>query len=401
MNILCVFGEHAYGDPARGEGYEYVNFLPALRRLGHRVSFFESFSREPYADFAGLNRALLKRVEETSPDVVFCVLMQYEVWIETIRLIRKSGPLLVNWSTDDSWKYAMFSRLIGSEFDLYATTYPDAVAWYQRDGIGSVYLSQWAANIDSFTPPLPVVACRYPVSFVGAAYGNRQAMIDVLRQARIDVTCFGHGWPAGPVDAKRISEIVRGSQISLNFSEGSQKALGGAGGRQIKARVFEVPGYGGCLLTEQAPDLDRYFRIGEEILTFEGCDALVGAVKFLLAHPERRDAVAQRGFERVGKEHTYDRRFDDLIGELTRRVAQRPRRSIDWLAFESAARRHTFGTWLKFLRSLCVACAVLIWGSQRGARAARRLVFELSWRLVGVRTYRAGGWPGRMFYRES
>jgi spore maturation protein CgeB len=108
MNILCVFGEHAYGDPARGEAYEYVNFLPALRRLGHRVSFFESFSREPYADFKVLNRALLQRVEETSPDVVFCVLMQYEVWIETMRLIRKSGPLLVNWSTDDSWKYLNF-----------------------------------------------------------------------------------------------------------------------------------------------------------------------------------------------------------------------------------------------------------------------------------------------------
>ena len=75
MHILCVFGEHAYGDSSRGEGYEYVNFPPALRRLGHRVSFFESFSREPYADFAELNRALLQRVEETVPDVVFCVLM--------------------------------------------------------------------------------------------------------------------------------------------------------------------------------------------------------------------------------------------------------------------------------------------------------------------------------------
>ena len=401
MNILCVFGEHAYGDPARGEGYEYANFLPALRRLGHRVSFFESFSREPYADFAGLNRALLKRVEETSPDVVFCVLMQYEVWIETMRLIRKSGPLLVNWSTDDSWKYAMFSRLIGSEFDLFVTTYPNAVAWYQRDGIGSVYLSQWAANIDSFIPPLPVAACRYPVSFVGAAYGNRPAMIDVLRQAGIDVTCFGHGWPAGPVDVKQISEIVRGSQISLNFSEGSQKALGGAGGRQIKARVFEVPGYGGCLLTEQAPNLDRYFRIGEEILTFEGCDELVGVVKSLLAHPERRDAIARRGFERVSKEHTYDRRFDDLLEELPRRVAQRPRKPINWREFEDTAHRHTVGPTLRTLRSVFVMCTKLIWGAQRGPRAARRIAVELSWRLFGSHAYTAEGWPGRMFYKES
>jgi spore maturation protein CgeB len=102
VNILCVFGEHAYGNPAQGGGYEYVNFLPALRRLGHQVSFFESFSREPYQDFAELNHALLKRVEDTSPDVVFCVLMQYEVWIETLRMSRESDPLLVNWPTEDS-----------------------------------------------------------------------------------------------------------------------------------------------------------------------------------------------------------------------------------------------------------------------------------------------------------
>ena len=39
MRVLCVFGEHNYGDPNRGEGYEYANFVPALRRLGHEVLF--------------------------------------------------------------------------------------------------------------------------------------------------------------------------------------------------------------------------------------------------------------------------------------------------------------------------------------------------------------------------
>jgi len=401
MNILCVFGEHAYGDPARGEGYEYVNFLPALRRLGHRVSFFESFSREPYEDFKALNHALLQRVEETSPDVVFCVLMQYEVWIETMRLIRKSGSLLVNWSTDDSWKYPMFSRFIGPESDLSVTTYPNAVGWYQCDGIGKVHLSQWAANVETLTPPLPAAACRYPVSFVGAAYGNRPAMIEALRREGIDVVCFGHGWPAGPVEAKQISEIVRSSRISLNFSEGSRKGLDGAGGRQIKARVFEVPGYGGCLLTEQAPDLERYFHVGKEILIFEGPEDLVGAVKSLLADSEHRDEIARRGFERVSREHTYDRRFDELLDTLGRQFVQRPRASINWPEFETVASRHRLGPALKMLRTIIVACASWFWGKQRGPRAARRMVFEQSWRLVRAHTYTAAGWPGRMFYKES
>ncbi|MEK6736321.1 MAG: hypothetical protein AABY47_07105, partial [Pseudomonadota bacterium] len=202
MKILCVFGHHAYGDPARGEGYEYVNFFPALRRLGHEVLFFDSLDRRLHDDFSGLNRSLLQRVEETSPDVVLCVLMQYEVWIETIRIIRDSGTIVINWATDDSWKYTMFSKLIGSEFDLYATTYPDVVALYHRDGIGSVCLSQWAANAEALVPPVPARECCYPVSFVGASYGNRSVMVEALRREGVEVACFGHGWPAGPVEAK-------------------------------------------------------------------------------------------------------------------------------------------------------------------------------------------------------
>lgn len=401
MNILCVFGKYAYGDAGRGEGYEFVNFIPALRRLGHQVTFFESFSREPHQDFARLNRELLRRVEDTSPDLIFCVLMQYEIWIETMRLLRRSGRFLVNWSTDDSWKYAMFSKLIGSEFDLYVTTCPDAVEWYKRDGIASVYLSQWAANAEALTVPLSTGECRYAVSFVGAAYGYRKTMVDELQEAGVDVACFGHGWPQGPVEAKRISEIVRSSWISLNFSAGSRTGLREAGDRQIKARVFEVPGYGGCLLTERAPHLDRYFRVGEEILAFEDRNELVSMVKSILAQPEQRDMVAHAGFERVRSEHTYDERFKRMLGELEKRVVQRPRRQIDWTEFESAVQRHSMGPVLKIIRSLIVSVASLFWGPQRGPRAARRLVFELSWRLSGARTYSAAGWPGRMFYKES
>lgn len=401
MNILCVFGRHAYGDPARGDSYEYVNFLPSWRRLGHQVSFFESFSREPYADFPALNRALLRRVEETAPDIIFCVLMQYEVWTETLRLIRNSGALLVNWSTDDSWKYPMFSRLIGSEFDLFVTTYPYMVERYRDDGIASVYLSQWAANADTLAPPVSAKDCRYPVSFVGASYGYRQLMVDALRTQGVDVACFGHGWPAGPVEAKRIAEIVRNSQISLNFSEGSQPGSAGVAGRQIKARVFEVPGYGGCLLTEEAPDLERFFIKGKEILTFEGSDELVHAVKSLLTRPERRDAIARGGFDRVSKEHTYDRRFAEVFGELMRRSEQRPRRPIHWPSFEAATRRHSLGPVLCLVKAALVFCACLVWGRQRGPRAARRIAFEISWRLRGARTYSSAGWPGRMFYKES
>jgi len=264
-------------------------------------------------------------------------------------------------------------------------------------------LTQWGASRDTLVEPLPARQCTHPVTFVGSAYGNRRKWIEILRARGIQVECFGHGWPAGPVSATDLLRIYRESVLTLNFGDSGIQFRGllPYRSRQIKARVFEVPGAGGCLLTEPAQYLEEYFRIGEEIIVFDGPDELAERINYFLANPEKRDAIAYRGFERVSTEHTYDRRFKDLLEKLAQRATQRPIRSIDWQIFERVASQHKIGPWLALLRTLCVSCAALIWGKRRGARAARRLAFELSWRLRGAWTYGAAGWPGRMFYRES
>lgn len=393
MRILCVFGRHNYGDAARGEGVEYTHFLPALRALGHEVEFFESFSRSGHADFAALNRALLVRAESFRPQVVFMVLMMAEVWLETVALLRAAGCRVVNWSTDDSWKYREFSRLIARDFDLYATTCPDAPAWYAADGITNVRLTQWAASASWLHAPIPANQCRYQASFVGSAYGNRPARIAALRNAGVMVECFGHGWPSGPVTAEHIPRIMRDSVLSLNFSE-----AGGGSGQQIKARLFEVPAAGGMLLTEAAAHVEDYFQPDAEVAVFEGDADLAQKAHDLLADPQRRDAIAAAGHARAAASHTYERRLAALLSELP---ASREFTAVDWPAFETAARAHRLGPGLKLLRFLLLLPCQLLWGPVRGPRAARRFLFELSWRLAGRHTYTAAGWPGRLFYRES
>lgn len=397
MRILCVFGQHNYGDAARGEGVEYTHFLPALRALGHETFFFESFARGGYDDFAALNRSLLKCVEEVRPDVVFTVLMMAEVWLESVRLIRRAGCKVLNWSTDDSWKYREFSRLIASDLDLYATTCPDALAWYMRDGITNVHLTQWAASSAWLTAPKPAGQCRYPVSFIGSAYGNRPKRIAALRAAGITVECFGHGWPNGPVAAPLIPQIVRDSVVSLNFSEAGQGA-----GRQIKSRVFEVPASGGMLLTEASPGLGDYFVPDVEVLQFSNDAELISKTRQLLNDASWRDSMACAGHARAGRQHTYETRLRNLLEQLAGLAPVAPgQTSIDWVEFERVARRHPPGLGLKLTRILLIALCVLLWGRSRGPRAARRILFELCWRFMGRRTYTASGWPGRLFFRES
>lgn len=411
MKILCVFGQHNYGNPDRGEGYEYTNFMPALRRLGHEVLFFESWNRNYYPDFRELNAVLLRTVEQNRPDVIFAVLFTYEIWLETWEILRDSGiAATANWTTDDSWKYAQFSRLVAPAFHGFTTTYPDAYALYQRDGIPHVFLTQWAANPNTLQPPLPSAQCGCAVSFVGTSHGKRKAWIDALRQRGIDVTCFGYGWPNGAIAAAEIPQIIRNSVISLNFAN-SPRVWSGIIPRQtnqIKARTFEVPGAGGFLLTEWVDGLDRYYAPQKDIAVFNNLNELVDTIRYYLAHTVERDAIARAGYERTCKEHTYDQRLAEVLDfALGRRVEYFTRTGltrigqIDWGKFEQAAKRHRMDRKLLILRRALAKVCSMIWGPVRGPRAARRLVFELSWRLARAHTYSAAGWPGRMFYDIS
>jgi spore maturation protein CgeB len=408
MKVLCVFGEHNYGDPSRGEGYEHANFIPALRRLGHEVVFFESANRQCYPGFRHLNSALLRAVETHRPDVVFLVLTHFEIWLETLEILRDSGQAaVVNWATDDSWKYAQFSRLVAPATHAFATTYPQVFARYQRDGIQNVVMSQWGADPVKLRPPLPAAHCHYGVSFVGSAHGNRTSWIDALRRRGIEVECFGHGWPRGSVSAEQIGEIMRSSVISLNFANSALiwDGLRPVRSRQLKARTFEVPGAGGFLLTEWAEGLDRYYQPGREIELFHGLEELTRKIRHFLEHGKERDEIAAAGYQRTVSEHTYDRRLSTVLDFALvmrdKRLAGSEPSPLDWGKFRQAEQRHRWDAKLVVLRRMLVAMCSKLWGPKRGPRAARRLVFELSWRIAGAHTYSAAGWPGRMFYEVS
>ena len=406
MKILCALGEHNYGDPARGEGYEYVNFLPALRNLGHHVVFFESFNRNLYRDFADLNRKFLEKVQAEKPDIVLCVLLSYEIWLETLQLVREgTNAILINWSTDDSWKYEQFSRYVAPAFHLYATTYPDALAKSTSDGHQNFILTQWAASSASLVEPLPASQCRYPLSFIGTAYGNRPQQVAALARQGITVECFGHGWKNGAVASEDIPKIIRDSIVSLNFGDSGMVMNGIVPGRsrQIKARVFEVPGAGGFLMTEQAAGLDKFYGIGDEICIFDGIPDLAEKTKYFIANADERDRIAKAAHDRTRREHTYEMRFSNLLEAAKQRVeaAQDKQHGIDFEKFDVIEKQHRTGLLLRMFKQLLQFPCVMIWGGRRGPRAARRLLFELSWRLAGRRTYSVSGWPGRLFCKES
>jgi spore maturation protein CgeB len=271
------------------------------------------------------------------------------------------------------------------------TTYDYVVPRYRADGIRNVLLTQWAASSDWLAEPLPAAECQYAVSFVGAAHGDRKATVAELRRKGIEVACFGHGWPSGPVPMEEIPVILRNSVISLNFPNSR-------GENQIKARTFEVPGAGGFLLTGDAHGLDRFYCPGEEVVVFTDTEDLARKILYYLSHTAERDLIAIAGFERTRREHTYEQRMAHVIDFALN--AKTDSNHDPAPSFEKALVAHRMTPALRLCRTILLSVTNLMFGSVRGPRAARRIVFEFSWRLMGRRTFAAAGWVGRMFPHE-
>ncbi len=393
MKILCVFGKYQYGDASRGESTEAFSFMPALRSLGHEVMLFDSWDKSRYVDFAALNTALVSQCRQNRPDVILWVALTVEIWLETLDYLRSSlGIRIIHWAPDDSWKFRQHSRYIACHVDLCVTTYPEFLPAYS--GMGTIAMaSGWAVPEPWRGEVIPAADCRYDVSFVGTAQPARQAMVDALGRKGIEVACFGYGWPNGSVEPSRIPEIFRYSRISLNFSNST-------GANQVKARVFEVTGAGGFLLTQSAPGMDELFEPGREIAIFADPDECARLIYHYLADSDSRDRIAHAGNRRTLSQYTYVERFRRVLEALPRHRSLSSKGSLTDGFFDAAVKRHTKPYFLRLLAKGLISIGTIIYGPRRGPRFARRLCFEVSWRLLGDATYRSSGLVGRMFYEQ-
>ena len=77
------------------------------------------------------------------PDFVFTSIASYEIYIETLKKIKHiSGAKIINWSSDDSWRYDQHTKLLSSAFDILITTYKHAHENNKLSGKQSI-LSNW------------------------------------------------------------------------------------------------------------------------------------------------------------------------------------------------------------------------------------------------------------------
>jgi spore maturation protein CgeB len=84
-------------------------------------------------------------------------------------------------------------------------------------------------------------------------------------------------------------------------------------------RLYEATGVGTCLVTDWKENLPELFEPGQEVVAYRSIEECIEKVRHLLSHESERARIAAAGQARTLREHTYQRRMEELLTILERR----------------------------------------------------------------------------------
>lgn len=315
--------------------YEKV-FAKALKKLGNVVvpfSFSDFFqvnlghfqSAIPFPGPAlwKLNRALLKMVRDSHPDVVL-VWRGTHLLPRTLRLIKAAGVLTVSYNNDDPFGPLVHGNTPWHHHFLWM--------WYLRClkdfDLNFMYrsvnvheaISFDARNVHVLKPYFipehhhPVVLTALDkqrfscdVVFVGHYEPDgREEYLRSLVNAGLHVRLFGgqywtkevlggHSSYFGdvfPVNGDEYAKALCGAKMCLSFLSKMNRDT-------YTRRCFEIPACGRLLLSERTDDLKEMFIEGKEAVFFSSKEELVEKAVWLSNHPDEIERIAEAGRKRV------------------------------------------------------------------------------------------------------
>jgi len=320
VDILYVVFRYEYGNSARGFSYEHINFYDTLVRMGNNVVYFDYVELAQQLGRQAMNQRLWEIVQAEKPTLLFGVI-QGEVVDKAVmrRISNETDTVTLNWFTDDHWQFERYTLHWAPVYNWVTTTAASALPKYASLGYHNVIKTQWACNPNMYYRL--DVPFKYDVTFVGQPHGNRRRVIESIRRAGFEVQVWGYGWENGKVSHEEMVRVFNQSRINLNLSNASRRRdvlipWRRKNRQQIKGRNFEVPGCGGFLLSGQVAELENYYDIGREVVCFKNTQDLFAKIYYYLKHDDERQIIAQSGYQRTLREHTYEHRFYEIFGRM-------------------------------------------------------------------------------------
>jgi len=217
--------------------------------------------------------------------------------------------------------YAFTQRRIrwSSVFDHAVVFHPGFVEQFARAGHPGAFLLPHAVRREFFDGPEP--PREFEVGWVGQTggpiYGARAEWLPKLAR-EFRTNDWSRSYPV-----QEVAEIYRRSKIVVNIGRDDFP-------QDANLRVFEVLASGALLLTSLPSELQELgFRDGEHFVGYRDHREINSLVRKYLDDGPSRARIAAAARELVLREHTYDRRAEQLLSRLAdkSKIRQAPARS--------------------------------------------------------------------------
>jgi spore maturation protein CgeB len=170
------------------------------------------------------------------------------------------------------------------------------------------------------------------ISFAGAGYYNRNQVFAGLTD--YDFALWGVDWSHRNLDPlvrkpnerftpETFAKMVAASKITLNLHSSTSHPGIDPNCDAINPRVFEIAACGGFQLCDPCKGLENYFDFESELPVYRDLHELRQQIDYYLAHPDERQAIAQRARERALSEHTYEKRAQQMLDLILERHGAR------------------------------------------------------------------------------
>jgi spore maturation protein CgeB len=153
--------------------------------------------------------------------------------------------------------------------------------------------------------------------FVGVANEKR---IEYLSAIQDKIVIYGSGWPMDKLSQHKVHNrkipphIVQSfisrttAPINLTFSKNNINGL--------NFRTFDASASGGLIISNAVPDLELCYHIGEEAVVYKTPEDLNNLIHDIIQHPDKYQKIAEAGYQRTLKEHTYRKRMEQMFSFL-------------------------------------------------------------------------------------
>jgi spore maturation protein CgeB len=336
-NILNPYGLGA-------DRWLYEGYKNAFEKAGHE--FFTVTERDDLMEIA----------ERVQPDIFFLDLLPFmdycrrvkEVRPEFLEDMRKKGTRIFCATTagmdkeeDTPEKIEQARRYISVADICFCNFAPEANSRFKEIYGKEMYFVPHAADTSRYFPNEPDERFLCDIAFLGSFYTQKrpqfeQLLVPLLK--KYNVRIYGSGWTLSSKVLRVISGISRRLRIGwlVKLANKNRMSISMEDERKLYAsakicvniheyyrdgttkgfsneREFKLPASGGFEISDYIPGMERYFKLGEEIVVVRSNEEWFEKIDYYLNHADERRRIQEAGTARVLKEHTYSHRVDQLI----------------------------------------------------------------------------------------